>query len=675
MRTKVTLVLLFLNVALFFFIFRFEREWRTEQAALETRRRVLGPEAANIQSLEIAGTGREEIIRLERRGDSWHLTSPLEWPANPHGVLQIVNELKLLEHEASFAVADLARNDLSLADYGLDNPQLTVTFATGADENSGPPSMLRIGSASALGNRLYVLSPDGERVHVVSRSLLESLRLTPEELRAPTFFNIPFFEVRSLSIQSAAPAARRIRVRREEGDRWIIENPFIARASKTAVQLTVTSLNSLQPRTFLGTERGNPELAAKAGLGLSALRVMLEGNNRREILLLGSEIGPLPAVGNQPPEIEFHAKLENEFADRAPVFSVALPAPLVDTLRNAQVALRDRRVLDLENRVITAVTLEAPGLPELTLQRLESSANQLSNAWQILGQDVGSGPAIIPADRELVSRLLQRLQLLSAREDGGFVTEAPSRANLEDWGFTRPARRVTLSLSDAGTSPNSLTLELGIPVNGAEVVYAKLANQDSVYAVDPSILDAIPVVARSYRERLLRELPAVARITKLRLSSADGNTVFYERELAAGETWEQALAGESPERKIAVEQLRQQMRTLRARAFLQDSFSTTIPLGDQEIPWTYRLDTTISYVSGAAAEPRTSTLYFSERSGGTTQRAGSSELQGGVQFEIEQALIDALWTLTYSRRDPGPPAAPPPAEAPVPPVAPSAPSP
>ena len=50
MRSKVTLVLLFLNVALFFFIFYFERDWRIERASLEARRRVLGPEASDIRA-------------------------------------------------------------------------------------------------------------------------------------------------------------------------------------------------------------------------------------------------------------------------------------------------------------------------------------------------------------------------------------------------------------------------------------------------------------------------------------------------------------------------------------------------------------------------------------------------------------------------------------------------
>ena len=51
MRSKVTIVLLFLNVVLFFYIFQYEEKWRAEQKTLEARRRVLGPEAASIDSL------------------------------------------------------------------------------------------------------------------------------------------------------------------------------------------------------------------------------------------------------------------------------------------------------------------------------------------------------------------------------------------------------------------------------------------------------------------------------------------------------------------------------------------------------------------------------------------------------------------------------------------------
>ena len=125
MRTKVTLVLLFLNVALFFFIFQFERRWRTEESWKEARRRVLGAEAADIRSLEI--TGGTHVLALAKRGDTWFVTSPLEWPANPNAINRILTELQFLEHETSFNVADLAKSGLTLANYGLDQPRLTIT--------------------------------------------------------------------------------------------------------------------------------------------------------------------------------------------------------------------------------------------------------------------------------------------------------------------------------------------------------------------------------------------------------------------------------------------------------------------------------------------------------------------------------------------------------------------
>lgn len=126
MRTKITLALLFLNAALFAFIFYFEREWRQLERVQETRLRVLDASATDIRRLEIAGLA--EPIVLERRGEDWFVAAPFEWPANPHAVKRILNELVFLEREASFTRAELERNGATLADYGLDKPALTLAF-------------------------------------------------------------------------------------------------------------------------------------------------------------------------------------------------------------------------------------------------------------------------------------------------------------------------------------------------------------------------------------------------------------------------------------------------------------------------------------------------------------------------------------------------------------------
>src|SRR5690606_8986725 len=137
-----------------------------------------------------------------------------------------------------------------------------------------------IGAETSVGNRLYILSPDKERVHVVQRSLAESLSLTLEQLRSRTCFTVQVFEVKSLNLETSGPANARIRLRRQ-GNRWEFEAPIVARASKTATELAIINLNQLETNTFLGSARTNPELTVRAGTNSPHLRITLEGNNRR----------------------------------------------------------------------------------------------------------------------------------------------------------------------------------------------------------------------------------------------------------------------------------------------------------------------------------------------------------------------------------------------------------
>lgn len=638
MRTKVTLVLLFLNVALFFFIFKFERGWRTEQAALEARRRVLGPETADLRTIRIDGPGLTPV-NLVRTGDSWALTEPLEWPANPHAVSRIVNELQFLEHETSFSVADLERNNQSLADYGLDAPKLSVTFTAGGSDAASAPVTLRIGDETKVGNRLYVLSPDGRRVHVVSLSLVRSLSLSLDELRADTVFSIPVFEARSLNLQNAANL--RVRIRRD-GNRWLFEAPIIARASKLNVELAINGLNALRVRSFVGRGAADSNPANSP-----ALRITLEGNNRRETLLLGNEIGSTaipasvttaaPGPVTTRPDVEFFAMLEG----KATLFTVSLPGALIDALRHAQEVLRETRILDFDPTAVTAITLTAPNRPELTLQRLETGAPAL-NAWQLVRRESVQGPQTQPADSDTVRQLLEKLSLLAALK---FVSDAPSDADLENWGFNRPEREITLALGNA-TGGATLNLQIGATLASTGQAYARLSNARFVYLIDASILPAAPVAPLDYRDKLVRELPAAARIGTVRLTDlADGSTVL-----------DQALPPDQPVANQALARLLPELRSLRASRFVQEGFPDQVLAGGEERPWRYRLDATVVLPGGGGEQTEEFTLFFTQRTGGATQLAGSPAL--GVVFAVTPPLLDALWELTYGAKDPGAPAPP-----------------
>ena len=81
MRTKVTLFLVFLNVALFFYIFKFEQNWQTERERVEKGLLVLGAAATNLQSIQISGPALRAPVDLRRHGnEGGFVTKPFEWP-------------------------------------------------------------------------------------------------------------------------------------------------------------------------------------------------------------------------------------------------------------------------------------------------------------------------------------------------------------------------------------------------------------------------------------------------------------------------------------------------------------------------------------------------------------------------------------------------------------------
>jgi Domain of unknown function (DUF4340) len=623
MRTKVTLVLLLLNVVLFFFIFTVGHKWQTDALWEESRTRVLGPEAAAIQSLEISGVRMAGPIRIEKQADGWLLTKPVEWPANPNAISRILNELMLLDHYTSFLVKDLAKSGLSLADYGLDKPQITLTFTAGI--NGGAPGgktapvplktvTLRIGDTTKVGNRLYILSPDGERIHVVDRKLADSLALTVGQLQADTIFDIPFFEVRSFNLQTGAPTNLRVRVRRDgpDGHRWSFEAPILARASPYQVELTVNSLNALYTNSFLDAASVPPP--DRTALNNPAFRLTLEGNGRRETLLLGNPVpagektpSPKPAAEERTtePATEYYAKME----DRAPVFTVLFPDRLFAILRNAQEELRDHHLLSFDPLALTSLTLVAPNRPELTLQRLGNPEQpQQSDPWQIVTRAVNQAPQTLPAELPLVQRFIEKLQSLEAMK---FLRDAPQNSELENWGFNRPEREITLNFSTKGAfagggagaaMPASVTLLIGIASERDGLAYAKLANEPFVYLVDPDILRQSPVSVSYYRSRLLRELPAGARITGLSLTDTATKTTLFAHHLADGESWNQAVAAEPVARQTALLAILDQLGNLRARSFVLDSFPPSVEIGGETRPWRYALDATISLVGGTGGQ-------------------------------------------------------------------------
>ena len=242
-----------------------------------------------------------------------------------------------------------------------------------------------------------------------------------------------------------------------------------------------------------------------------------------------------------------------------------------------------------------------------------------------------------------MQRLLAQLGTLAATT---FVSDAPSAAQVEEWGFMRPERRVTLTFGP-GTAP--LVLSLGTDAKRA--LYARTGPADNpaaaISAVPTEFLRELPVAATAWRERLLRELPAGAKITAVKLTKLSDNSTLLD--VALDDSGNPKSEIPNPKSLVA---LLAALRTLRAAEFAADHFAEKFFAAGEERPWKYRLAASLSLPGGADGQLAQTELLLLERTGGAQQFAGSREFD--TIFAIEQPLLDALWAFTEGPRDPGP---------------------
>ena len=202
----------------------------------------------------------------------------MRWPANPFAINRILSQLQFLERETSFPVKDIGSSGQTLADFGLDPAEVVLTYRSGDLAHD-----LKIGRVTDIGNRLYMLAPDEERIHVVNRSLLDSLNIGFEDLRSSAVFSTPVFEIHSWNLQMRSAGNLRVRLTRR-GDTWIFETPIRARANRAAVESTLAQIVDLKVKSFVGEGGGDLNLLGLVNPDLRLHERLLDDIRRRKLL-------------------------------------------------------------------------------------------------------------------------------------------------------------------------------------------------------------------------------------------------------------------------------------------------------------------------------------------------------------------------------------------------------
>lgn len=656
MRTKATLFLIVLVLSLGAVAY-YVRDFTLEKDARANQKLVFPVEMVNVDYLEMSFSDRTPAsVVLERREGTWELTQPVRWPANFFAVNTILTQLQYLEKVNSFPVASLAENKQTLADFGLDeaNPAGWLVLGRGGSRHT-----VRIGRTTDTNSRMYLLPEDSSHIFVVPNAIREKLTLTPEQLRSPAVFSMQEFEVRFWQVQltepgtAQSPGASNVRVYlARDGDKWKIETPIEARANAAAVKQLLGEITKLQVLDFVpSTERTDLPLL---GLTSPGVRLTLEGAGRREALLIGN------AVPGDARPTRYYAKLEDTPGqDRSAVFTIA--PTFLEEVRNAQRSLRERRVLEFDESAVQSIRITDASQREVTLQLLENGA------WQVSSRTPEQGLVTMPGDAERIRTLLQELSELSVIPNDGFVRDAALGADLEAFGLTGATAwqvEITERGGNGSGEPRQQRLLFGRTADEpGRPIYARLENRGFVYLVDRAVVDELSARPIDYRSRQVLSLGEGPHITAITLANLGTKETTVSVTLAAGQTWEQALAQETEVRREALLALVRTLPRLKARSIESSEFTAVIPGDTTGRAWTWQLQATITTDTGAIAQNSAFSLYLDNYTGGTELLVGAPD--PGLVFKADQALIDAFGPLVFQRPDPDRPPTNAPAAAPA----------
>jgi hypothetical protein len=260
-------------------------------------------------------------------------------------------------------------------------------------------------------------------------------------------------------IEIARPDAEPVVVKKESGI-WTLQRPLVTRADPDRVDSLVSSIEFLRVEETLAD--ATPEEKKQFQLDPAAVTVTLTGQ--------GQEPGAAPAT--QVLRVGDKAPLgSNRYAARGDAAEVLLVSGGLDSLLSADAAsLRYKKVVGIDTWKVARFRVETPaGRVALA---------HAANHWTL------EEPGPFPAEEGKVQSLWLDLQGAEAQT---FETEAPSPADLERFGLTRPAATLTVEEKDAAAP---VRVAFGDPdPNGP--VYARRSDLEAVMRVERKVLDAL----------------------------------------------------------------------------------------------------------------------------------------------------------------------------------------
>lgn len=457
MRSSSTLILLAAVLVLGAFIWLVERKADTTDRRHEIARRALRFDPDKVKSIRLVTERLQAVV--EKQGDQWRLTSPMAARADAGEVSRILDHLELMDRGEVITSRQQRKRQLTLADFGLDQPRARIVLGEGDREMT-----ILIGRDAPVGGNLFIKEASDGSVLTVATNLLAEL---PSDVTA--------LRDRRLFLGFPGEAARvdlkrrdgLLQLARDASSVWRIRKPFTGRAAYDAVQGLLDGLYAARAVDFVADSFA---AASLYGLDEPAAQITLVGDARygEQVLLLGKPVEGRPD--------QVYATVQGTEA------VLAVDRSLLTTVAVKADDLRDRRLITLPAYDIGYIEVQE-GERILKLARAEDGVWTLTEPRQFEAHD-------------------ERIQAILSEWTGLRVDDFVDQpgTNLAALGFAPPARRIMFARrTPAAPADDAVTLVVSSQPAGEGRITVQLAGEDTLYRVSNDGLLALPMDPLYYR--------------------------------------------------------------------------------------------------------------------------------------------------------------------------------
>jgi hypothetical protein len=452
MKTRTTLVLLVLAVAVGAYIKFFESKRPNTEEANRRRQNVVNFERDKIDGITIQNG--EDRIALKRVDKKWRLETPVKDLADSAAIDSLLFDLDGWQKEATISAKEIEADKGKLAEYGVAKAKLRLKL-----QGTNAPPEIWFGNNAALENRVYVRLENSKEVYLAPKNIRDAISKKPEEFRDRKLTDFVATQVTRLAMKTPAGEMEL----QKQGDHWQIVKPLRTRADDQKVNDLLAQIINSRIEKFVAGDGGDLH-----PYGLAEPRgtvTLFAGENKQgQLLQIG---GPAEKEKDQ---------VYVRFAPRSFVYT--LPKKIEEVLNTKPNDLRDRHLVRFDQNQLDRMTIEAPGKPKTVLARKGEN-------WSIVS--LKDAPANNAETRRLID-LLTNEQVTNFAEDVA--------SDLKKYGLDKPQLAITLSSFASENTAETTAGEhpLATIVFGkteGDNLYARVGEEPFIVTVRRSMLDNV----------------------------------------------------------------------------------------------------------------------------------------------------------------------------------------